>query len=287
MRRHGGSGLGLAICQRLCQAMGGRMWAESAGMGEGSRFCWSIRVKLPSGTAGAAGGGSLGLTPPSSGRCSMDRADASSTRNSMDAGLLSLSGAAAGLAPAASSPLYALLGRRVLLVEPCPMVRHVLALALRRWGCAVCAVGSEAEGVAWLKMVGADGAEGGGGGDDGGDADAGRAFSPSRPLSPGGGHAALESVPEQTEAAPAAAACRKRGRRRRWLQLQNSGPPCDAEFQASEVAAWLCAARLARRGMQRWQLPRDGRVCFTNATPPSAGGPCGEMSWACSFQLRP
>ncbi|MBF0340873.1 MAG: response regulator [Magnetococcales bacterium] len=37
-RRFGGSGLGLAICVRLAEAMGGVVWAESPGVGQGSRF---------------------------------------------------------------------------------------------------------------------------------------------------------------------------------------------------------------------------------------------------------
>ena len=37
-RRYGGSGLGLTISQKLSEAMGGRMWAESDGVGHGSTF---------------------------------------------------------------------------------------------------------------------------------------------------------------------------------------------------------------------------------------------------------
>jgi hypothetical protein len=48
-RSYGGSGLGLVISKRLAEAMGGRMWAESAGPGHGSTFSWSIAVKIPQG----------------------------------------------------------------------------------------------------------------------------------------------------------------------------------------------------------------------------------------------
>ncbi len=42
-RRYGGTGLGLAINRRLCEEMGGEIWAESTGVvGEGSTFWFSI-----------------------------------------------------------------------------------------------------------------------------------------------------------------------------------------------------------------------------------------------------
>lgn len=45
-REHGGSGLGLAICQRLVQAMGGTIRAEST-PGLGSRFTFRIPLSVP------------------------------------------------------------------------------------------------------------------------------------------------------------------------------------------------------------------------------------------------
>jgi CheY-like chemotaxis protein len=48
-RRYGGTGLGLAISQRLANMMGGRIWAESAGVpGQGSTFCFTIQAKAAS-----------------------------------------------------------------------------------------------------------------------------------------------------------------------------------------------------------------------------------------------
>jgi CheY-like chemotaxis protein len=65
----------------------------------------------------------------------------------------SSSAAAAAAAPGeAAMPL--LRGKRVLLVEPCRVVRSVLALALRSWGCLVCAVASEAAAMQRLVMNG-------------------------------------------------------------------------------------------------------------------------------------
>ncbi len=43
-RKYGGTGLGLAISRRLAELMGGGMWAESAGLGEGSRFHFTIHA---------------------------------------------------------------------------------------------------------------------------------------------------------------------------------------------------------------------------------------------------
>jgi signal transduction histidine kinase/CheY-like chemotaxis protein len=41
-RKYGGTGLGLAISRRLSELMGGRMWAQSAGPGQGSTFLFNI-----------------------------------------------------------------------------------------------------------------------------------------------------------------------------------------------------------------------------------------------------
>jgi CheY-like chemotaxis protein len=43
-RKYGGTGLGLAISRRLAELMGGRMSAESDGLGKGSTFLFTIRT---------------------------------------------------------------------------------------------------------------------------------------------------------------------------------------------------------------------------------------------------
>jgi signal transduction histidine kinase/DNA-binding response OmpR family regulator len=45
-RKYGGTGLGLAISRRLSELMGGRMWAESDGVGKGSTFYFTILVPI-------------------------------------------------------------------------------------------------------------------------------------------------------------------------------------------------------------------------------------------------
>jgi signal transduction histidine kinase len=52
-----GAGLGLYLSNGLIGAHGGRMWAESAGHGHGSTFCFSMPLRLERGSEPAPTGG--------------------------------------------------------------------------------------------------------------------------------------------------------------------------------------------------------------------------------------
>jgi signal transduction histidine kinase len=59
-RASGGTGLGLAIAKHLVQAQGGQIWAESAGVGQGATFCFTLPP------AYSAGGRLAGVSASSS-----------------------------------------------------------------------------------------------------------------------------------------------------------------------------------------------------------------------------
>jgi CheY-like chemotaxis protein len=244
--------------------MGGSMWAESGGAGEGSLFRWCIRVRVPDVKPGSVrGGGGNGSTPSGSARCSLEcppvgASAGSSARSSSEVYRGIGGGGITGLAAvgrAVSGALYDLAGRRVLLVEPCTMVRQVLALALRRFGCFVCAVSSEAEAAGRLKMAASTGLAG---------------AAPSQPPLLFSGSSSRNGGPDSVAAQLAAQplggqapgqpgpALRLRGglrkQRRRHLELEHGGQWLEYEFQV--WFAWsLCVCVL------RHVMP-EVTICF-------------------------
>jgi signal transduction histidine kinase len=46
-RDDGGSGVGLAISRALVEAMGGTIWAESPGPGDGATFAFTLSISRP------------------------------------------------------------------------------------------------------------------------------------------------------------------------------------------------------------------------------------------------
>ena len=141
-RKYDGTGLGLAISQRLCEAMGGRMWAESPGLGMGSTFHFCVKcVSLP----GADRPGTPAL-PQVPGGVRANPEDAE--REAEARRRVRASGAAKvmSLVRTPSQMTFDAIcqGRclRVLLYDESRMVRQTLATVMERWGIFVHSCGS-------------------------------------------------------------------------------------------------------------------------------------------------
>ena len=136
-RKYDGTGLGLAISQRLCEAMGGRMWAESPGLGMGSTFHFCVKcVSLP-------GPNERGGTPalpqvPGGARANPEDAEreAEARRRVRASGADTAKVMSLVRTPSQMTFDAICEGRnlRVLLYDESRMVRQTLAAAMERWG---------------------------------------------------------------------------------------------------------------------------------------------------------
>ena len=129
-RRYGGTGLGLAISRKLCEAMGGEMWAESKGLGQGSTFHCTVKCHER-----APGAGSHDKT--------IEGAKVGSHTNGKEP-----------LETQSTDKSYKkvdlLAGKACLLIEENDVVRESLAKAMRAWGLKVTALSSEQSALAYL-----------------------------------------------------------------------------------------------------------------------------------------
>lgn len=123
-RRYGGTGLGLAISKKLCEAMGGEMWAESKGLGQGSTFHCTLKSHARQQTSGRGNRGNLKISP-----ITKDLPETQSTDKSYK---------------------NLLEGKACLLIEENDTVRESLAKAMRAWGLKVTPFSSEQSALAYL-----------------------------------------------------------------------------------------------------------------------------------------
>lgn len=120
-RRYGGTGLGLAISKKLCEAMGGEMWAESKGLGKGSTFHCTLKCHARQNVSERA----LKSLPPAVKDLPETQSTDKSYNNMLD-------------------------GKACLLVEENDVVRESLAKAMRAWGLKVTPFSSEQSALAYL-----------------------------------------------------------------------------------------------------------------------------------------
>ena len=136
-RKYDGTGLGLAISQRLCEAMGGRMWAESPGLGMGSTFHFCVKcVSIPG--ANERGGTPALPQVPGGARANPEDAEreAEARRRVRASGADTAKVMSLVRTPSQMTFDAICEGRnlRVLLYDESRMVRQTLAAAMERWG---------------------------------------------------------------------------------------------------------------------------------------------------------
>jgi len=129
-RKYGGTGLGLAISKKLSEAMGGEMWAESKGMGQGSTFHFTVKCHTRMGSSSGTS-----ICPMSMGQMKSDRDLDTQSKETTDKNY--------------ASP-YLLEDKACLLIEDHDTIRESLAKVMREWGLKVTALSSEQSALAYL-----------------------------------------------------------------------------------------------------------------------------------------
>ncbi|MDB9924744.1 response regulator [bacterium] len=135
-RKYDGTGLGLAISQRLCEAMGGRMWAESPGLGMGSTFHFSIRCE-PVVQEAVDKAAEAAPVPGGARGCPIEAKKEAAARLAVRAsGATTTTVKSMVRTPSMMTFGTICAGRelRVLLYDESKMMRQTLTTAIKRWG---------------------------------------------------------------------------------------------------------------------------------------------------------
>ena len=139
-RKYDGTGLGLAISQKLCEAMGGRMWAESPGLGMGSTFHFSIRCEPVVHSAVSTEDATPAPVPGGARGCPIEAKKVTAARLAVRASGATTT-AVKRMARTPSTMTFASMcnGRelRILLYDESKMMRQTLTTAIERWGVSV------------------------------------------------------------------------------------------------------------------------------------------------------
>lgn len=147
------------------------MVLQSRGVGKGTTFRWYIRVPALPDSIPHIPAPQLAPPPAIPGRSSLDEKAKPPPPPIPELSAFTEVTVPASVVPAVKEnesavsrmtrPLWSepesdgavtLAGKKVLVVEPCSLVREVIQRALRQWGCSVCAVATEFEAISKLRL---------------------------------------------------------------------------------------------------------------------------------------